>query len=123
MSPLWHLTVARFREFFREPAAVFWVYGFPLILALALGLAFKNRPVERIRVDVRSDGPGGPAAAERVRDALAADARVRVTIGDEAAAHNRLRTAKTDLVVVPGSDPTAPSEDVLDPNRPEAVLG
>jgi ABC-type multidrug transport system permease subunit len=122
MSPLLHLTVARFREFFREPAAVFWVYGFPLILALVLGMAFKNRPVERIRVDVRSDGPGGPAAAERLRDVLATDARVRVTVGDEATTHNRLRTAKTDLVVVPGSDPAAPAEYVLDPNRPEAVL-
>jgi len=33
MSPLWQLTLARFREFYREPAALFWVYGFPLILA------------------------------------------------------------------------------------------
>jgi ABC-type multidrug transport system permease subunit len=116
------LTVARFREFFREPAAVFWVYGFPLMLALALGLAFKNRPVERIQVDVRSDGPGGVAAAERLRDQLAADPRIKVTLGDETTTHNRLRTAKTDLVVIPGVDPTAPGEYVLDPNRSEVAL-
>lgn len=122
MSPLLHLTVARFREFFREPAAVFWVYGFPLILALILGSAFKNRPVERVPVDVRSDGPGGPAAAERLREVLAADPRLTVTVGDEATALARLRTAKTDLVVVPGADPAAPGEYVFDPNRPEAVL-
>lgn len=122
MSPLWHLTLARFREFFREPAAVFWVYGFPLILALILGSAFKNRPAERIPVDVRSDGPGGLAAAERLRDQFAADPRIKVTIGDEPTTHNRLRTAKTDLVVVPGSGPVAPGEYELDPNRPESAL-
>src|ERR671928_116980 len=34
-APLAQLTLARLREFFREPAAVFWVYGFPLVLAAA----------------------------------------------------------------------------------------
>ena len=34
-------------EFYREPAAVFWVYGFPLLIAVALGIAFRDRPVER----------------------------------------------------------------------------
>jgi ABC-type multidrug transport system permease subunit len=36
------LTVARLKEFFREPEAVFWTFVFPLILAVALGLAFRN---------------------------------------------------------------------------------
>ena len=38
-SPLAQLSIARLKEFFREPAAVFWVYGFPLLLAVALGIA------------------------------------------------------------------------------------
>jgi ABC-type multidrug transport system permease subunit len=122
MHPLWQLTLSRFRVFFREPAAVFWVYGFPLLLAVILGAAFKNRPVERVRVDVRTDGPGGAAAAEQLRAALAADPRIEATAADELTARNRLRTAKTDLVVVPGSDPAAPGEYLLDPNRPEAAL-
>ena len=46
------LALARLREFFREPWAIFWVYGFPLLMALALGTAFRNRPVEEIRIDV-----------------------------------------------------------------------
>jgi ABC-2 type transport system permease protein len=123
-TPLVQLTLARFREFYREPAAVFWVYGFPLLLALALGLAFRNRPVERVRVDVRSDGPGGPAAAERLREKLAPDPRLEVSTIDEPAARNRLRTAKTDLVVVPGSDQAvaAAAEYWLDPNRSEGAL-
>lgn len=122
MNPLWQLTLARFREFFREPAAIFWVYGFPLILAVALGIAFRNRPVERIAVDVQADGPGGPAAAERLKELLSKDERLQVTIADEATVRNRLRTAKTDIIVVPGSDLAAPGEYLFDPNRPEAAL-
>ena len=41
--PLGQLTLARFREFYREPEALFWVFGFPVVLAAALGLAFRNR--------------------------------------------------------------------------------
>ncbi len=122
MSPLRELTLARLREFFREPAAVFWVYGFPLLLALVLGLAFKNRPVEKIRVDVRTDGPGGIAAAEKVRDALAVDPRVDVLLADAETTRNRLRTAKTDLVLTPPSSPSQPPDYLFEPNRPESVL-
>ena len=39
--PLFQLTLARLREFYREPDAVFWVFGFPLVLAFALGIAFR----------------------------------------------------------------------------------
>lgn len=122
MAPLAQLTLARLREFFREPAAVFWVYGFPLMLALALGVAFRNRPVERIVVDVRTDGPGGAVAAERLKTILVADPRLVVTLGTEAETRNRLRVAKTDLAITPNS--TAPLADayLFDPNRPEGLL-
>ena len=30
------LTLARMREFYREPGAVFWVFGFPVLLAIGL---------------------------------------------------------------------------------------
>jgi ABC-type multidrug transport system permease subunit len=122
MHPLWQLTLARFREFYREPAAIFWVYGFPLILACVLGWAFRDRPVEKIPVDIRSDGPGGTRAAERVKEQLVTDERLTVTVSTEADARNRLRTAKTDLVVVPGADAAAAGEYLYDRNRPEAAL-
>jgi len=32
------LTLVRFREFMREPEAVFWTFAFPIILALGLGI-------------------------------------------------------------------------------------
>ena len=53
--PLVELTLARLRDFYREPATIFWVFGFPLVLALGLGLAFRNRPPEPVRVIVAVD--------------------------------------------------------------------
>ena len=76
--PLVNLTLARMREFLREPEAVFWVYVFPLILVVALGVAFRNRPVEAIRVVVQSG-----EAAESVLAALKRDPRFQAAVCDE----------------------------------------
>ena len=38
------LTLSRFREFYREPEAVFWVFIFPILLAGGLGIAFRGKP-------------------------------------------------------------------------------
>src|SRR6476620_2414387 len=48
---------ARLREFWRQPARIFWVYGFPTILAIILGLAFQSRPPAPVPVDL-VQGPG-----------------------------------------------------------------
>jgi ABC-type multidrug transport system permease subunit len=50
------LTKARLREFFREKGLIFWVFGFPILMAVGLGLAFRNRPPERPLVAVIADG-------------------------------------------------------------------
>jgi hypothetical protein len=50
--PLVQLTLARMREFYREPEALFWVFGFPIVLAFALGIAFRNRAPGELRVAV-----------------------------------------------------------------------
>lgn len=46
------LTFARFRLFFREPDAIFWIFVFPILLALGLGIAFRNRPPEVTKIGV-----------------------------------------------------------------------
>ena len=46
--PLVELTLARFREFLREPEAVFWVFAFPVIMTCALGIAFRSRGAEPV---------------------------------------------------------------------------
>ena len=51
--PLEQLVLIRLREFVREPSAIFWVYGFPILLAVGLGIAFRNQPADRFFVDVQ----------------------------------------------------------------------
>src|SRR5262249_49912710 len=51
--PFGQLVLARLREFYREPEAVFWVYGFPLILAVGLGIAFSSKKPEPPDVDIQ----------------------------------------------------------------------
>src|ERR1700716_2378635 len=48
--PLVQLTLVRFREFVREPEALFWVFAFPILLAAGLGIAFRNRPAEVLKI-------------------------------------------------------------------------
>src|SRR5258708_7395717 len=58
MHPLAELTLTRIREFVREPEVIFWVFIFPVLLACALGLAFRNTAPEKIRIAVEDDGSG-----------------------------------------------------------------
>jgi len=51
-SPLWEMIICRFREFAREPEVIFWVFGFPVLLAIGLGIAFRDRPPARVFVAV-----------------------------------------------------------------------
>lgn len=116
-SPLAQLILARLREFYREPEAVFWVYGFPILLVVGLGIAFRNQPVEQITVDVEA----GPAA-EAILSALSKEERfkARVVTPDEAQLH--LRTGRTDLVVRDDGAEAPKYEYTYDPTRPPSVL-
>ena len=96
-SPLVQLTLIRFREFLREPEAVFWTFIFPLLLAGGLGLAFRSRPADIAKVGVLSSAP----AAEAVRAALAADSSLQVVSLDDTAATTALQIGTVALVVVP----------------------
>ena len=93
-SPLYELTLARLRQFFREPGAVFWTFGFPLVLSLALGLAFRNKPPDPISVAVE-DGP----QAERIAAVLATRTDIHARRMSEGDAHQALRTGKVALVI------------------------
>jgi ABC-type multidrug transport system permease subunit len=50
LSSLYQLTMVRFRLFWREPEAIFWIFVFPILLAVGLGMAFRNRPADVLQV-------------------------------------------------------------------------
>jgi ABC-type multidrug transport system permease subunit len=115
--PLGQLVLAKLREFYRQPEAIFWVYGFPILIVVALGIAFRSKPVEKITVDVE-EGP----SASHVRDLLAADPRFVVAIQDAEACRRRFRTGKTDAVVVPSTSSGPRYVYAIDPSRRESIL-
>ncbi len=112
-SSLALLTLARLRMFFREPSALFWTFGFPILLTVALGIAFRSRPPEPVEVAVEQ-GPGG----EEARSALSTSADVRAVLLPEAQARAALRVGRVQLVVRPGSPPVYE----YDPMRPQSRL-
>ena len=120
--PLRGLYVARLREFYRQPARLFWVYGFPTVLALGLGLAFQGRVPDSTPVDLVRNGASEPVEkALREYDAKArAEMRPGVLLhtSSEEEALRRLRTGKTPLVVIPTV--SGPMTYRFDPTRPEA---
>lgn len=43
-NQLWQLTVANLLEKIREPGVLFWGIGFPILMAIGLGIAFTRKP-------------------------------------------------------------------------------
>jgi ABC-2 type transport system permease protein len=95
--PLVQLTRVRYREFFREPEAVFWVFIFPVLLAAGLGIAFRNRAPERTVVAVVATD----TSAERLADALRQTKEIDASVLNDSAAAAALRTGEVALVMVP----------------------
>jgi ABC-type multidrug transport system permease subunit len=85
------LTLVRFREFFREPDAVFWTFAFPILLATGLGIAFRHRPPEQLHVAV----VGGAVPA-----GLAHDDRLTARAMPDSAAEEALRNGELALIAV-----------------------
>jgi ABC-2 type transport system permease protein len=123
-SSLRELYLTRIREFYRQPARLFWVYGFPTVLAILLGVAFRSRPPTEVPVDVvRNAGTDEVVAELRAYDPEALrSGRTRVVLNVVAAeeADHRLKTGKTPLVVVPGVSGRMTYR--YDPSRTEAVM-
>jgi ABC-type multidrug transport system permease subunit len=112
--PLTQLVVVRFLEFWREPEAVFWVFIFPILLAAGLGIAFRQRPPEVVKVGVLVS----EAYAGAVSDAIARDERLEVIPLDDSAGMHALRTGRIALFAVPRAEGTI--EYRYDDTRPDA---
>jgi ABC-type multidrug transport system permease subunit len=124
--PIWQITVSRVKEFLRAPAAIFWVYGFPILMMLSLGTAFRDNPREEIRVDLVES----PEAGSRTKDSLAtiterlrSDPSFKLSFPETTESwQKRLQSGKTDLVIEVSGD--GPSEFRVwdEPHRAESRL-
>lgn len=91
LSSLYQLTVTRLKLTLREPEAIFWIFVFPILLAVGLGIAFRNRPADVLPVG---------ATAPQLVQALNADKGLRATQMDETAGEHALATGNIALLVV-----------------------
>lgn len=111
--PLVELTLARLREFLREPEALFWIFVFPILMACALGVAFRARGDEPVVVGVI-----GSAGAAQVTAILQRTPGVTVrTLGADEIAR-ALQRAEVQIIVEPGTPPVYH----LDPTRAQSRL-
>lgn len=113
LPALRELTLSRIREFLREPEAVFWVFGFPVIMTLALGIAFRSRTDDPVRVAVEA-GEG----AAGLRASLQSAGGFIVSDVPDAGVERALRDGLVQVVVAPGVPPTYR----FDPARAESQV-
>lgn len=114
-SALWQLTRLRIVLFLREPEAVFWVFAFPVLMALALGIAFRSQGPPRSRIGVEA----GPRAAALVSTlASARDLEVETLPAGEAEKALRRGRIAVFVRMPPAGEPVL----TYDPTRPETRL-
>src|SRR4051812_24490912 len=92
-SPLRELVMSRIRAFLREPEALFWTFVFPILMAVGLGVAFREKPVSRSTVGVQRG-----SVAERYLPALRRSPELKVVMLDDTAAARAVR--KGDVAVL-----------------------
>jgi ABC-type multidrug transport system permease subunit len=90
-SSLFQLTSMRFRLFLREPEAIFWTFLFPILLAMGLGIAFRNRPADVLQVG---------ATTAQLTQALSGDKGLTAATMDEAAGTRALATGNILLMAI-----------------------
>ena len=99
--PLVELTFARLREIFREPEALFWAFVFPILMSVAMAMAFPSSGSVPVPVGVRQ-ADGADVVLKALLESKAVAPRI-VTAETEARA---LRDGEVDIVVVPGTPPS-----------------
>jgi ABC-2 type transport system permease protein len=110
-----HLLIARMLELKREPEVVFWVFAFPLLLALGLGIAFRNKPAAAISVAITA---GGSQDAQAMLARSPEHFKIQTLSAEEA--QKGFRLGKFDLVIEPANG--GGFQYRYDPARPESVL-
>ncbi|HEV7768528.1 MAG TPA: ABC transporter permease [Thermoanaerobaculia bacterium] len=109
--PLIEMTIVRLKEFGREPEVVFWVFAFPLLLTVALGFAFREKPPDKIPVGVAQ----GFEAQKRLK-ALEESNALMPRLYTPQEGREELRRGRISLLVTGDEAMTYR----LDPTRPDA---
>jgi ABC-type multidrug transport system permease subunit len=112
-SSLYQLTSTRFRLFFREPEAMFWIFIFPILLAVGLGIAFRNRPADVLAVG---------ATSPQLTQALNGDKGLSAAMMDEAEGTHDLTTGRILLLAIQGVGGVAYKYDDTNPDARLARL-
>ena len=112
-SSLYQLTMVRFRLMVREPELIFWVFFFPILLAVGLGIAFRNRPADVLQVG---------ATTAQLTQALAADKGLTAETMNEAEGTHELATGKILLLAIQRADGVAYKYDDTNPDARSARL-
>jgi ABC-2 type transport system permease protein len=108
------LTWTRVILFLREPEAIFWVVLFPVVLALVLSIAFKDRAVGPARIGVVE----GSISSTSLATLQSAEGIEVVVFQDREAAERKLRSGALAALALAGQPLTVR----YDPSRAEAEL-
>jgi ABC-2 type transport system permease protein len=112
-SSLYQLTMVRFRLFLREPEAIFWIFVFPILLAVGLGIAFRNRPADVFQVG---------ATTPQLTQALAADKGLKAATMNDADGTRALATGSILLLVTKTPDGVSYKYDETNPDARTARM-
>ncbi len=113
-----HLLWVRLLELKREPEIIFWVFGFPLLLSLGLGIAFRNKPADQHAVAVIAGENGDEIVSRLGGSSPDKRSSLRAVVAEREAAMKGLRLGKFDVVVEQKADGTYCF--YYDPSRPES---
>ena len=113
LSSLYQLTLVRFKLILREPEAIFWIFIFPILLAVGLGIAFRNRPADVLQVG---------ATTAQLTQALAADKGLTASTLDEADGTRALAAGRILLLAIQRPDRVAYKFDDTNPDARNARL-
>lgn len=110
--PILELTLARLREFVREPEALFWTFLFPIVMSVAMAIAFPAGGAQTVRVGI-APGPGAEALQKSL--ASAKDVVVKEVPADDQL--RALRNGEVHIIVEPGNPPAYRFDPMRDESR------
>lgn len=113
-----YLLGARMKELRREPEVIFWVFAFPLLLAIGLGIAFRDKPAAATSIAIVA-GPDAQNVLQLLHHSPANSA-IHADVVAATQAEQGFRLGKYDLVIQ--TDDHGALQYRYDPARPESVL-